>query len=71
MDVNYETFDFELQPSFRVYKNLPANERKRLGITQRSKDITTAKLEIKKSTIEFKPDDGKYKPFRAEDIYSF
>lgn len=33
MDVNYETFDFELQPSFRVYKNLPARERKRLGIT--------------------------------------
>ena len=71
MNVNKDTFEFMLQPSFRVYKNLPARERAKLGIKQKSKEIITAKLDIKKSIVEFNPDEDTNKPFRAEDIYSF
>jgi hypothetical protein len=41
-----------LKPSFRLYKNLPKEEREAKGITSSANEVSTGKLDIQTISIE-------------------
>ena len=66
-----DTYEFMLKPSFRLYKNLPKEEREAKGINTASDDVLTGKLDIQNINIELKDQQSTQKQFQNADNYTF